>query len=283
MAEFIAVVNQKGGVGKTTTTVNLGAALALRGNTVLLVDMDPQAHATLGLGYVGDRTPPTLYDGLFGEASLADVARLTRIDGLSIIPATIDLAGAEMELAALPDRESRLRQLVATGDPAFDFVLIDSPPSLGVLTLNCLVCATRVIIPVQCEYYAIEGLSQILTTVDLLRRSLNPDLRVLGALLTMYDQRTNLCRDVAENLRAKFTAGPVFRSVIPRSIRLAEAPSYGEPIVTYAPDSSGARAYADLADEVIEIVGQEAATRVGGTDSGSGVESVDGVCSPSSD
>jgi chromosome partitioning protein len=244
----IACANQKGGVGKTTTVVNLGAYLSLAGRHVLLVDLDPQGNATSGLGVDRVDLEASTYDALLGDVSLADVALATEIDGLSLAPSTISLAGAEVELATAERRERRLARALASVAPLFDDVLIDCPPSLGLLTVNALTAADGVLVPIQCEYYALEGLSQLVATIHLVRDHLNADLQIEGALLTMYDARTNLASQVADEVR-RHLGSAVFDTVIPRSVRLSEAPSYGQPIATYRSDSKGGQAYEAFAAE----------------------------------
>ena len=252
MGQVIAVVNQKGGVGKTTTAVNLGACLAALGKTVLLVDMDPQGNATSGLGVAKAGLESTIYDCLTGDVLIAAATVDTAIPNLRLVPATVDLSGAEVELVSVLARETRLKVALGGAPDEYDYVLLDSPPSLGLLTVNCLTAADAVLIPIQCEYYALEGLGQLRNTLELLRRMLNPNLELLGVLLTMYDARTRLSAEVADEVRKNFP-GRVFQSVVPRSVRLSEAPIYGQPITSYAPESPGANAYRALAREVIEL------------------------------
>jgi chromosome partitioning protein len=249
---IVVIANQKGGVAKTTTAVNLGAGLALRGHRVLLVDLDPQSNATTGVGLErgGDRA--TTYELLTGEAVLADAAIPTKVRGLDCVPASIDLAGAEIELAGAMAREGKLTGALAGAGNSYDIVFVDCPPSLGLLTLNALVAAQDLFVPVQCEYYALEGLGQLLTTSERVRKALNPTLRIAGFLLTMYDARTNLSSQVADEVRKHF-AELVFKTVIPRSVRLSEAPSFGEPVLTLDPSSRGAVSYRLLAAEVEEL------------------------------
>jgi len=249
-AKVMAIVNQKGGVGKTTTAVNLGAGLAELGQRVLVVDIDPQGNATSGLGINRRRIKKCIYNVLIEGLTLDAVILPTAIPGLEIVPATIQLAGAEVELVLAMQREIKLREALTPQLTSYDFILIDCPPSLGLLTLNSLTAATGVLIPVQCEYYALEGLSQLMNTVSLVQRHLNPALIVTGAVLTMFDSRTNLASQVADEVKAFFKE-KVFAAIIPRNVRLSEAPSHGQPIMTYDPRSKGAEVYMDLAREVL--------------------------------
>ena len=249
MAQTIACANQKGGVGKTTTVVNLAAYLALAGERVLIVDLDPQGNATSGFGIDRAALETTLYDVIVGAVPMADTVLATAVDQCEIVPASVSLAGAEVELASTDQRERRLARVLAPIVDGYDYILIDCPPSLGLLTVNGLTAADSVLIPTQCEYYALEGLSQLIATLNLVRDNLNPALAIKGVVLTMYDARTNLSADVAAEVRNHLGAA-VFDTVIPRSVRLSEAPSFGLPIALYRNDSRGAVAYAALADEV---------------------------------
>ena len=245
----VSVANQKGGVAKTTTSVNLGCALALRGHRVLVVDVDPQANATTGLGVDKSTVDKSTYDLLTGEMTIPEIARSTEIKNLSVVPASLDLAGAEIELAGAMAREKRLAEALVAARGDYELVFLDCPPSLGLLTVNALAAAEDLIVPVQCEYYALEGLGQLVQTADRVRRSLNPELRIAGFVLTMYDGRTKLSSQVADEVRSHF-GDLVYGSVIPRSVRLSEAPSFGEPVVTLDPSSRGATSYRKLAAEV---------------------------------
>lgn len=249
MGQTIACANQKGGVGKTTTVINVGTYLALEGQRVLIVDVDPQGNATSGLGVDRTGLEATLYDALLGSAALADTLVSTSIPGLTLAPSSVALAGAEIELATTDRRERRLAGLLAGLRDEYDYILLDCPPSLGLLTVNALTAADAVLIPLQCEYYALEGLTQLIATVNLVRDNLNPALEIAGVVLTMFDARTNLSADVAAEARRHL--GPsVFDAIVPRSVRLSEAPSFGLPIARYRPESRGAEAYAALAAEL---------------------------------
>ncbi len=248
-ARIIAVVNQKGGVGKSTTTVNLGASLAVMGHRVLLIDMDPQGNTTSGLGIDKRAIEDDIYAVLLADVTVAGATLATGVDGLSLVPATINLAGAEIELVSALSRETRLRRALDDVRHAYDYIFIDCPPSLGLLTLNALTAATEVLIPVQAEYYALEGLSQLTKVVGRIRDALNPALRITGVLVTMYDGRTRLATEVLEEVNAYFPSN-VFRTQIPRNIRLSEAPSYGKPVILFDVKSRGAQAYLALAREV---------------------------------
>lgn len=249
-AKVMAVVNQKGGVGKTTTTVNLGASLAELSKRVLVVDIDPQGNTTSGLGVNRYRLKKCIYNVLIDGIPIEAVILPTNTPRLELVPATIQLAGAEIELVLAMQREVKLREAMQYVQQNYDYILIDCPPSLGLLTLNALTAAHGVLIPVQCEYYALEGLSQLMNTVSLVQRHLNRNLVVAGALLTMFDSRTNLAAQVVDEVRAYFKE-KVYTTVIPRNVRLSEAPSHGQPILTYDPKSKGTEVYMELAREVI--------------------------------
>ncbi len=252
MAYIIAVVNQKGGVGKTTTAINLGSYLAANGKFVLLVDLDPQANATSGLGIDHRELEAGLYETLIGERSLREVIIPTQVEGMKLAPATMSLAGAAVDLVDIERREFRLQDALLEVRNDFDFILVDCPPSLGLLTVNGLTAVDKVLIPVQAEYYALEGLSQLLRTIDMVRDGLHPQLDILGAVLTMFDSRNKLAMDVMNELH-RFFPNRVFRSVIPRNVRLAEAPSFGRPIMEYDPWSKGAKAYERLTKEILDL------------------------------
>lgn len=253
MGRIIAVANQKGGVGKTTTAVNLASSLAEIGQKVLLLDVDPQGNATSGLGVDRKQLPVSIYDVLVEGLPMEQALTQTSVPGLSLLPATIDLAGAEIELVAAISRETKLKKAVQPIRDHFDFILIDCPPSLGLLTINALTAADSLLIPIQCEYYALEGLSQLMNTFKLVQSHLNSDLEIEGVLLTMFDGRTNLSIQVADEVK-RFFRGKVYSSVISRNVRLSEAPSHGKPISQYDPACKGAEAYAELAREVLESV-----------------------------
>lgn len=246
----LAIANQKGGVGKTTTAINLGAALAAAGKRTLVVDLDPQANATSGLGLEKARIERSVYEALIGQASLAEVIVPTTSPGLDLAPSAIRLAGAEIEMVGLMAREQRLRRTLSDVLARYGVVLIDCSPSLGILTVNALTAADGILIPIQCEYLALEALGQLLSTIQLIRENLNPRLTVTGIAMTMFDSRTNLSQQVVDEVRTHFPR-EIFATVIPRSVRLSEAPSYGRSILSYDPSSRGAIAYRRLAEEVI--------------------------------
>ena len=250
MARIIAVANQKGGVGKTTTSVNLAAVLALEGASVLLVDMDPQGNATSGLGVDPRSLAQTVYNSLINNENISLVTLESGIKGLSLLPAYPHLAGAEVELVQVEGREHRLREALSEVGERYDVIILDCPPALGLLTVNAMVAAQSVLIPVQCEYYAMEGLGRLMESIQRLRESLNPDLEIEGILLTMFDARNSLARQVVEQIRGHF-AEYVYLSMIPRNVTLAEAPSYGRPVLLYNGASAGAQAYLSLAKEFV--------------------------------
>lgn len=250
MSHIYAFANQKGGVGKTTTAVNLGAYLAASDRRVLLLDLDPQANATSSLGVDKRAVKASIYEALIEDLPLPEVVVLTKRVRLDLAPSAPALSGAEVELVSMPDREKRLKRALETVTGNYDYILIDCPPSLGLLTLNALVAAQGVIVPVQCEYLALEGLSRLMQTISLVRKSLNPRLTVRGMVMTMYDGRARLAQQVVDEVRKHFP-DRVFQTVVPRSVRLSEAPSYGEPVLSYAPSSPGGLAYAQLAGELL--------------------------------
>ncbi|MCE5258121.1 MAG: AAA family ATPase [Chloroflexi bacterium] len=250
MARIYALANQKGGVGKTTTAVSLCAYLAARGKRVLLVDMDPQANATSSLGIDKNELENSVYDVLISSSTVDAVLVVTSQRGLDLLPSAPALAGADIELIELTGRENKLANALRPLHAQYDFIVIDTPPSLGLLTINALVASDGVVIPVQCEYLPLEGLAQLLQTIEMVHRSLNPQLRIRGVLMTMYDPRTRIAREVVQDVRRQFPRN-TFRTIIPRSVKLSEAPSYGEPIGSYAPDSSGAQAYDAFGQEFL--------------------------------
>lgn len=251
MGRIIAVASQKGGVGKTTTAINLGACLAQESRRVLIVDFDPQGNASSGLGINGNDPRLTTYDALIGQAEMRDVVLPTALANLDLSPTGQSLSGAEVELVGMMARETRLRSCLTSVRDSYDYILIDSPPSLGLLTVNALTASDSVLIPLQCEYLALEGLTQLIGAIRLVQDHLNPGLRIEGVLLTMYDARLNLSKQVVDEAR-KFFSERVYRTMIPRSVKLSEAPSFGKPIVLYDPHSTGAESYRELAREVIE-------------------------------
>lgn len=267
MSRVIAIANQKGGVGKTTTAINLGASLAVAERKTLIVDIDPQANASSGLGVERSEASPNIYDVLVRDQGLEGaIHRHVHFPYLDLVPSTRDLVGAEIEMVGMMARETVLRRALDEVKNEYDFVLVDCPPSLGLLTLNTLTAADSVLIPIQCEFYALEGLSQLLNTIRLVQRALNPQLEIEGVLLTMFDRRLNLSRQVAADAREYF-GSKVFRTPIPRNVRLAEAPSFGEPIVLYDVLSSGARSYLSLAKE---LLGSDQTRRGDGRRAGAG-------------
>ncbi len=252
MGKIIVLANQKGGVAKTTTAVNLSACLAMSARRVLLVDIDPQGNATSGLGIDKSVIEHCIYDVLINGVSIPSVMQPTGIDNLSLVPATIQLAGAEIELVSAISREQKLKKALESIQLDYDYIIIDCPPSLGLLTLNALTAANCLIIPIQCEYYALEGLGQLINTIQLVQKHLNQKLEILGVVLTMFDARTNLALQVVDEVKAYFK-DRVFKAIIPRNVRLSEAPSYGQPVVIYDPKCRGAEVYRELAKEVIDL------------------------------
>lgn len=250
MAQVICIANQKGGVGKTTTAVNLSASLAVSERKTLLVDCDPQANATSGVGIDKNTVAKTLYHGMLGSVLPESLVMDSAIDFLKVIPSNVELIGFEVEMMDAPDRENALKNLIAELDGAYDYIILDCPPSLSLLTVNALTAANALLIPLQCEFYALEGLGQLLQTVKLIKQRLNPDLNIKGILLTMFDRRTNLSYQVAEEAE-KYFKDLVFKTTVPRNIRLSEAPSFGKPILLYDATSKGAQSYMALAKEIM--------------------------------
>lgn len=255
MGRIIAIANQKGGVGKTTTAINLSACLAEKGQKVLAIDMDPQGNMTSGLGLDKDSIEKNIYDLMIGESDVKEVLQKDALDNLDVIPTSIDLSAAEIELIGVEDKEYIIKNAIEKIKDNYDYVIIDCPPSLNMLTINAMTTADSVLVPIQCEYYALEGLSQLIHTVNLVKERLNPDLEMEGVVFTMYDSRTNLSSQVVENVKSNLKQ-KIYKTVIPRNIRLAEAPSHGEPINLYDPKSAGAESYLALADEVIKRKGE---------------------------
>lgn len=251
MSKIIAVANQKGGVGKTTTAVNLSSCIAYKGKKVLVIDIDPQGNTTSGLGVDKKNVNKSIYDAIINEEDIRNCIVDTNISSLKLCPSNIQLAGAEVELVTVISRETRLKHAVSDIRDEYDFIIVDCPPSLGLLTVNALTAADTILVPIQCEYYALEGLSQLMDTIRLVKRHLNPSLDVEGVVLTMFDARTNLSIQVVDEVK-KYFENKVYRTVIPRNVRLSEAPSHGMPIILYDPKSKGAQCYMELASEVIE-------------------------------
>ena len=255
MAKVISITNQKGGVGKTTTAINLSAAVARKGQRVLLIDLDPQGNATSGLGVERKEDMLSVYDVLIGDEDPKEAVQTTKIETLFVLPSQIELAGAEIVLVSMKQREYRMKKVIEALRSDFDFIFIDCPPSLGLLTLNALTASDAILVPIQCEYYALEGLSQLMSTVKIVRRKLNTHLDIQGVVLTMFSSRMNLCLQVVDEVKHYFKS-KVYETIIPRSIRMSEAPSYGLPICLYDPRNIGARAYDALADEFLEREGK---------------------------
>lgn len=251
MVKVIAIANQKGGVGKTTTSVNLSACLAELGKKVLLIDLDPQGNSTSGFGFNKTKIKHSVYDILVNDIQAENVILKTQIENLMLLPATIQLAGAEIELVSIMSRETKLKRVIDNIKYNYDYLIIDCPPSLGLLTINALTAANSVLVPIQCEFYALEGLSQLMNTVTLVQKNLNPALSLEGVVLTMFDARTNLSIQVVDEVKNHFRH-KVYQTIIPRNVRLSEAPSHGQPVIKYDPKSKGAQVYFDLAREVID-------------------------------
>lgn len=251
MGKIIAVFNQKGGVGKTTTTLNLAAALSFKGKRVLVADIDPQGNAGSGFGLNKEELESSIYDALIDGKDPREIILTTGYNGLHLLPSNVELAGSEVELAGLPERETRLKKVLSQVRELYDYVLIDCPPSLGLLTINALTASDSVLIPIQCEYYALEGVSALLNTIELVQHSLNPSIQVEGVLMTMYDSRTNLSAQVTDEVRG-FFKDRVYTTMIPRNVRLAEAPSFGKTIFDYSFNSKGAKAYTEFSEEFMK-------------------------------
>lgn len=249
-ARILAIVNQKGGVGKTTTTINLAAALAVKGQAVLMIDLDPQGNASTGLGVSKNSPDQNLFDVFVDGVNLQSVIQATRVQGVDIAPSHMDMAGVEIEISDKPDRAVRLKNAIQSLSKSYDYILIDCPPSLNMLTINALTAARSVLVPLQCEFFALEGLSQLLKTVEMAKANLNPNLVIDGVMLTMYDRRNRLSAQVAADVR-KHLGRAVFKTMIPRNVRIAEAPSFGRPVLTYDPKCVGSQAYLQLADEML--------------------------------
>lgn len=256
MSRTIAIANQKGGVGKTTTTVNLAACLAKLGKKVLLIDIDPQGNSTSGLGVDKRRCEKTVYDCLINEEKMENVALQTQYENLSLCPSNLDLSGAEIELISVMGRESKLKESIASVKDEYDFILIDTPPSLGLITINTLTAADSVLIPIQCEFYALEGVSQLTETIKRIKKALNPALFIQGIVMTMYDARTNLAVQVVDEVK-RFFPGKVYSTIIPRNVRVSEAPGFGRPVIYYDNSCIGAQSYMELATELITSVDAE--------------------------
>ena len=252
MGKAIAIFNQKGGVGKTTTNINLGACLAAKGKKVLVIDIDPQGNTTSGLGVSKKELGYSTYELLLDDVDARDAIIETQVENMDIIPASVQLAGAEVELISIDGRETRLKKAIDSVKDEYDYIFIDCPPSLGLLTINSLTAVDSVLIPIQCEFYALEGVSQLMSTIELVKKKLNPDIQVEGVILSMFDGRTNLSIQVVEEVK-KYFKEKVYSTVIPRNVRLAEAPSYGMPIIEYDPRSAGAEAYKEFADEFLSM------------------------------
>lgn len=261
MGKVIAIANQKGGVGKTTTTVNLAACLAKKGKKVLLVDVDPQGNSTSGLGIDKRRCERTVYDCLINEIPMNEAAVKTEYENLSVCPSNLELSGAEIELISVMGRENRLKTALAPIKDEFDYILIDTPPSLGLITINTLTAADSVLIPIQCEFYALEGVSQLTETIKRIKKALNPNLYIQGIVMTMYDARTNLAIEVVDEVK-RFFPGKVYKTIIPRNVRLSEAPGFGRPVIYYDSSSKGAESYTELAQELIDSVNNELQSEV---------------------